>query len=95
VRKYEKFTQKAKKTSEKVRSTAARKKRCDFKTCRVLVRTRNLPVRTTTAKSALGRTAHVRTFHLTIRTSESHASEPKRRTVWMLDTENLKLEENL
>jgi len=55
----------------------------------------NLPVWTATAKSALSRTARVRTCYLTVQTTKPHMFRPKRRIVWMLDTENVKLEENL
>jgi hypothetical protein len=36
-------------------------KECCFKSCRVPIRTHNLPIRTATAISALGRTARVQT----------------------------------
>jgi hypothetical protein len=47
------------------------------------------------ARLAIGRIARVRKCHLTVRTSELHASGCKSRYVQTLHTENLKLEENL
>jgi hypothetical protein len=57
-----------------------KRRRCDFKTYRIHVRTRNLPVQTITTMSALVKTVHVRTCHLTVRAALVQKQEKNVRT---------------